>query len=129
MNQTKLTAGQIAYLMEQAPVLKMSYSNAARDAALRFFDEKLGGKDAYACGFAWISIYPQHKGNTSLGRRERALYVKLGFKQSGYDKTYQIWNPSGLGCQNIDTKEEGARAGAKVLADAGIHAYCQSRLD
>jgi hypothetical protein len=29
---------------------------AAREAAERFFQEKLGGVDQYSCGFAWVDI-------------------------------------------------------------------------
>ena len=40
---------------------------AAREAAERFFQEKLGGVDQYACGFAWVDIFGV-KGNTRLGK-------------------------------------------------------------
>jgi hypothetical protein len=40
-----------------------------------------------------------------------------------------MWNPGELGAQNIDAKEAGAYAMAKVLQDLGLNAYAGSRLD
>ena len=40
---------------------------AAQHAARKFFDEKLGGRDQYACGFAWVTVF--EKASTKLGRR------------------------------------------------------------
>ena len=37
--------------------------SAAREAAERFFQEKLNGRDQFACGFAWVDIFGV-KGNT-----------------------------------------------------------------
>ena len=51
---------------------------AAREAAERFFQEKLGGEDKYSCGFAWVEIYGV-KGNTRLGK---------AFKAAGINKNY-----------------------------------------
>ena len=96
---------------------------AARAAAIKFFNEKLGGQDQYSCGFAWVNIYGV-KGNTRLGKMLKAAGV-----EQDYTKAFQIWNPSGLGCQNVDTKEEGARAAAAVFEKYGFRAYPGSRLD
>ena len=30
---------------------------AAREAAEKYFQEKLGGVDQYSCGFAWVDIF------------------------------------------------------------------------
>jgi hypothetical protein len=30
---------------------------AAREAAEKYFQEKLGGVDQFACGFAWVDIF------------------------------------------------------------------------
>jgi len=96
---------------------------AAREAAEKFFQEKLGGEDKYSCGFAWVEIYGV-KGNTRLGK---------AFKAAGINKNYtgahSIWNPAGLGVQNIDTLEAGAEAAAKVFENHGFRAYACSRLD
>ena len=95
----------------------------AQDAAHKFFMEKLGGVDQYACGFAWVDIYGI-KGNTKLGKAMKAA----GFRKS-YTGSYQIWNPAKFPCQNVDTLEEGARAAAEVFKRYGFTAYAGSRLD
>lgn len=101
----------------------------AKAAADKFFQDKLGGVDAYACGFAWVTVYPEHKGNTKAGREERRIIESLGFRKDWTGKAYELWNPSGHGCQNIDTKEAGAIAAANVLKKYGFKAYAGSRLD
>jgi hypothetical protein len=101
----------------------------ARDAANKFFQEKLGGEDRYACGFAWVTVFPEHKGNTKAGKAERKILESLGLRKDWTGKAYEIWNPSGHGCQNIDTKEAGAIAAANVLKKYGFKAYAGSRLD
>lgn len=107
--------------------------NEVRDAAFkaadRFFKEKLGGEDKYSCGFAWVTVFPNCKGNTKPGKAERAVLEQLGFKKDWTGKAYQMWNPSGYACQNIDTLEEGAKAAADVLKKYGFNAYPGSRLD
>lgn len=103
--------------------------DAAKDAADKFFQEKLGGQDAYACGFAWVTIKPKHKGNTKDGKAERAVIRDLGFKLDYTGKAFQLWNPSGHMCQNVDTKYEGARAAANVLKKYGFQATPGERLD
>ena len=98
---------------------------AARDAGMKYYNEVLGGQDRYACGFAWVDIYGV-KGNTKLGKAMKAA----GFRKDWTGKAYQIWNPSELPCQNIDAKEEGARAAANVFRKYGFEkAYAGSRLD
>lgn len=101
----------------------------AKVAADKFFQEKLDGIDQYACGFAWVTIYPEHKGNTKAGREERKILESLGMRKDWTGKAYEIWNPSGHGCQNVDTKEAGAVAAANVLKKYGFKAYAGSRLD
>ena len=97
--------------------------DAAKTAADKFYQEKLNCQDMYACGFAWVNVYGV-KGNTKLGK----LMKTLGFRKS-YEGGLQLWNPSGHPCQNIDTKEEGAAAYAKILREAGLQAYSGSRMD
>jgi hypothetical protein len=96
---------------------------AAYEAAMKFFYDRLGGRDQFACGFAWVNIY-RVKGNTKLGRMLRAAGVR-----QDYTKAFQIWNPAGLGVQNVDTLEAGAEAAAKVFQKYGFEAYAGSRLD
>ena len=93
-------------------------------AARNFFNAKLGGRDQYACGFAWVNIYGV-KGNTKLGK----MLTAAGLRKNTYERAFQIWNPAGLGVQNVDTLLEGADAAAKVFRKYGFEAYSGSRLD
>ena len=108
--------------------IKAELQAAASKAAMDCLDKHYGG-DWGACGFAWVMIEPEHKGNTKLGKAERKVLEALGAKKDWTGKTYQIWNPSNVGCQNVDAKHEGAVAAAKVLQGVGINASAQSRLD
>ena len=101
----------------------------AKAAADKFFQEKLGGQDAYACGFAWVTVYPVHKGNTRDGKAERKVLESLGLKKDWTGKAYEMWNPGQYHGQNVDTKEAGAVAAAAVLKKYGFKAYAGSRLD
>lgn len=112
----ELTVTQIQQAVREA-------KEAAYEAADNYFKTKLGGVDQYACGFAWVNIRGV-KGNTKLGRAMKAA----GIRQD-YTKAFQIWNPSGYGCQNVDTLEAGARAAADTLKKYGFDAYAGSRLD
>jgi len=109
--------------VEQIPGIIAEAQTAAFAAADKFFNETLGGQDAYACGFAWVNIYGV-KMNTKIGK---------AFKAAGLRKDYSggicMWNPSKYGCQNVDTLEEGARAAADVFRKYGFTAYAGSRLD
>ena len=98
----------------------------AKDAAYRAADAyendiMQGGWGA--CGFAWMNIYGI-KGNTRIGRKLK----QAGVEQS-WDKSFQLWNPSGYPTQNVDTLEAGARAAAEVFKRYGFEAYAGSRLD
>ena len=96
----------------------------AYQAAMKFFYDKLGGKDQFACGFAWVNVYGV-RGNTKLGKALK----EAGFRPA-YGGGLQLWNPSGMHCQNVDTLEEGARAAAEFLKQTlGVEAYAGSRLD
>lgn len=108
---------------ELIPSIVAEAEQAAFQAANKFFNEKLGGRDQFACGFAWVNIY-NVKGNTRVGKALSA---------SGVTKSYggglQMWNPSKFGCQNVDTLYAGAQAAAKVFTKYGFTAYAGSRLD
>jgi hypothetical protein len=111
------------YTQEQINNIVFEARAAADRAARQFFQDKLGGRDQYACGFAWVNIY-KVKGNTKLGKMLKAAGVK-----QDYTKAFQIWNPAGIGVQNVDTLEAGADAAAKVFQQYGFEAYAGSRLD
>ena len=108
---------------EQVNAIVKEAQQAAYEAAMKFFYDRLGGRDQYACGFAWVNIY-KVKGNTKLGKMLKAAGVK-----QDYTKAFSIWDPAGLPVQNIDTKEAGAEAAAKVFQKYGFEAYAGSRLD
>ena len=82
-----------------------------------------------ACGFAWVTVYPEHKGNTRAGKAERAVLKSLGFDKDWTGKAYQMWNPSKYCTQNVATLEACAQAAAQLLQSAGYKAYAGSRLD
>ncbi len=111
------------YTQEQVNEIVREARDAAVIAANRFFQEKLGGRDQYACGFAWVNIYGV-KGNTKLGK----MLKTAGLRQD-YTKAFQIWNPSQMHVQNVDTLEAGADAAAQVFKRYGFEAYAGSRLD
>ena len=116
MTPLTLTQDQVTQIVIEA-------KHAAFQAAKKFFEERLGGRDQYACGFAWVNIY-KIKGNTALGRAFKAAGVK-----QDYTRAFQIWNPSGLPFQNVDTVEAGAEEAARVFRKYGFEAYAGSRLD
>ncbi len=111
------------YTQEQINTIVAEAQTAAKKAAMEYFYDKLGGKDQYACGFAWTNLY-KIKGNTRLGKMLKAAGVR-----QDYTKAFQIWNPSGMHCQNVDTLEAGAEAAAQVFQKYGFEAYAGSRLD
>jgi hypothetical protein len=79
------------------------------------------------CGFAWLNVYPANKGNTRLGKEERAVLEANGFRKNEYEKCYQLWISAYN--QSMQKKEAYASAFAKVLRDNGIRAYSGSRMD
>jgi len=99
-------------------------ATAANELYAKYGTDQIG-----ACGFSWITIYPQHKGNTKAGKAERAVLKQMGFEKDWTGKAYQIWNPSNYHGQNIEIKEAGSIAAAAVLKRHGFNAYANSRLD
>lgn len=85
--------------------------------------QRMGG-DMYACGFAWVDVYVDR--TNSAQAKE---LIKAGFKKDYKPKCLSMWNPGGLGVQNIDIKEAGADALATYLTALGLKAYSGSRLD
>jgi hypothetical protein len=80
------------------------------------------------CGFAWTYVYPEHKGNTKLGKQERKVLEAFGFEQDYCNpKKYTLWVSDFN--QSMQKKEAYARAFAAVLSSFGIRAGSQSRMD
>ena len=97
-------------------------ARSAANLAAREALQKYGDRDA--CGFAWVNIY-KVKGNTKLGK----MLSAAGVRKNGYERAFQIWNPSGLGVQSVGVLEAGAYAAAEVFKRHGFEAYAGSRLD
>src|SRR6056300_1158316 len=119
------TAGVLAqdpkhYSQQDLKLIVEEAKAAAYVAATKHLESN--GENAY-CGFAWVSIYGV-KGNTKLGKNLKAAGV-----EQAWDKSYQIWNPSGLGTQCMWTKEVGAQAAAEVFQKYGFRSYMGSRAD
>lgn len=108
---------------EMVPQIVREAQEAAHQAAAKFFQERLGGRDQLACGFAWVNIYGV-KGNTKIGRALSAAGIR-----KAYGGGLQMWNPSKFPVQNVDTLLEGADAAAQVFKRYGFDAYAGSRLD
>lgn len=104
---------------------------AAEKAATDFNQEHFGGKDTYPCGFAWVTFYPENKGNTRLGKAERNFIQALGFTKDYVGNGYRLSNPSGYRGQNVDTKFAGAQAYVETFRKfaVGVKLSAQERLD
>ena len=96
----------------------------AHQASTRFFHEKLGGQDQYACGFAWVNVYVDR-----VNSPQAKQLIAAGFKKDYVPKRLCMWDPAGLPVQNVYTKEAGAEAMADHLRSLGLTAYAGSRLD
>jgi hypothetical protein len=76
----------------------------------------------YPCGFAWVAIKPARGPVVKALKEADAGYVS---SEGGY----HVYNPSRNPTQWMDAKIAGADAFAKVLREAGIKAYTESRID
>ena len=105
-------------------------SVGAASIAAHLAEEKWGDRFGM-CGFAWVTAHPKFKGNTKLGKEERAILESIGFEKDWTGKSYQIWNPSKHPTQNIDVKEAGAEAYVSKMDElgSGIKLTTGSRLD
>ncbi len=101
-------------------------TTAARTAADALYAQ-IG--DRYPCGFAWVTYFPKHKGNTAAGKAERKLFESIGFSKDYTGKAWQLRNPSRHITQNMDVKEAGAEAYAKLMQEAGYAVHAASRMD
>ena len=113
---------KLEFTTEQLDRILGEASTAATISATEMF-KKLGG-DRFMCGFAWVDIYGI-RANSKLGKQ----LENFGIKKDSWKKCHSIWDPAGLNVQNIDIKEAGAEAFAKVLQSYGFRAYAGSRLD
>lgn len=103
--------------------------SVAATAAQEYLDKHYGGQDAGCCGFAWVTYWPAHKGNTKAGKAERRMMERIGFSQD-YNNSWRKSNPARAYCQNIDAKYAGAQAYAeKLLAMTGVKVSAQERVD
>jgi len=83
------------------------------------------GGDRYACGFAWVEVFVDRTNS-----KEAKELIAAGFKKDYKPKCLSMWNPGGMGVQNIDIKEAGADAMVEILRNKlGLKAYSGSRLD
>ena len=107
-------------------------ANIAKGAYLTKWKEATGGNEygePMYCGFGWVQCTPENKGNTRLGKQERAVLEDMGFRKDWTGKSYQLWNPTGYAGQSMDVKEAGAQAYAETLRQYGFKAYMGSRAD
>ena len=95
----------------------------AEAASLAMYDE-MGRQDQFACGFAWVEVYVDRTNS-----KQAKELIAAGFKKDYKPKCLSLWNPGGLGVQNVDVKEVGADAMATYLKTLGLKAYSCSRLD
>jgi hypothetical protein len=102
----------------------LAAKQAAVDAATVYYRDTMKGQDRFACGFAWVEVKVDRTNS-----KQALELIKAGFKKDYKPRTLSMWNPSGLPVQNIDTKEVGAHAMAKVLSDLGLNAFADSRMD
>ena len=121
--------------VEQTVAVTESAVRAARNAQEQFLNNWVNttGGNTYGepvyCGFAWVTVYPEHKGNTRAGKAERKILEAMGFRKDWTGKAYELWNPGNYAGQSMDVKEVGAQAYAEVLRTAGFKAYMGSRAD
>ena len=85
---------------------------------------KMGRKDQFACGFAWVDVFVDRTNS-----KQAKELIKAGFRKDYKPKCLSMWNPGELPVQNIDIKEAGADAMAEYLRALGLTAYSGSRLD
>ena len=116
-------------MMIDVDAVRKEFETAAQTAARELADRYYGGRDGGACGFAWVTVYPEYKGNTRQGKTERKILESMGFRKDWTGKGYQVWDPAKWPGQSIDVKSAGAVAAAKVLQKYGFKAYAGDRLD
>jgi len=125
---TQQTVTTYSSITEQAALA----AKQAQKSFLEQWNANTGGNEygePMYCGFAWVTVYPEHKGNTRAGKDERRVLESMGFKKDWTGKAWQLWNPGDHNGQSMDVKEHGAQAYADVLRHYGFKAYMGSRAD
>lgn len=107
-------------------ILDEAHAAAELSAKNTTIDEMRG-----ACGFAWVTI----DGVSPLARFCRKMIketpdrrAQRQYGDKGYPRGWQFWGP-GYNGQNVDIKEDAAKAFRDVLAKYGYNATVGSRLD
>jgi hypothetical protein len=80
------------------------------------------------CGFSWVEVL-RYNGKKVDGRSKIGKMLESNGFRKNYNRTYQMWNPSGLHTQNVDALCAGSEAFAKVFSSYGFDVYSSSRLD
>lgn len=106
-------------------------------------NERAGGYDSGACGFAWVKIRPARGPFVTWCKKQNAAatvaktaemgrhYQVTSYGDLAYNGGWEIWSAGSKNYhgQSVDTKEVAARAFAEVLNKHGIKAMVGSRLD
>lgn len=114
---------------------KLDYQRILEEAHAAARAAVENAEDRWACGFAWVTV----DGNSGLARWCRAAAKGSQFTpghlrrrfygDKGYPKGHQWWCPGEFPGQSVDAHELGARAFREKLAEYGIRADFNSRLD
>lgn len=115
------------YTVEQIRDIFDEAQQAGYDASAKYFQEVLGGQDAYPCGFAWVEI-TQFRGKKIKGNMKIGKALAAAGARQDYRRVFQMPR-HGFGCQNMDCLEAGAKAAAEVLEQYGFDAYAATRID
>lgn len=116
-----ITAGEIAASnCVPEPMIVVQRESVWDDNSpiVEVFEPVMGG----VCGFAWITIKPANSAFANFIKKQTYIQSNKAYKGG-----LSIW-VSGYG-QSMALKEAFARGFAKVLKDAGINAYSESRMD
>ena len=102
------------------PMIPVQHANPFDDSSpiVKVYEPVLGG----VCGFAWIVLRPA---NSKFANYCKTSYAVRTHKN--YGGGLAIW--IGAYGQSMTRKEAYASAFAKVLRDAGLNAYAESRMD
>ena len=109
-----MTNSQIA-TPEACKALFEKATQAAQDATK-------DGRDDLPCGFAWVTVKPASGPFINWCKKN-----SLG--SNAYKGGWQFWSPVSWLGQNVHVQEQGAKAFAKVLVEAGLNAVADSRWD
>lgn len=105
-------------------IIENALFEATRET-VRYINEELNQKDSFPCGFAWITV-KKVRSNSKIGK----ALIANGFSKNIVGSGLRLWNPSGMGFQNMDCKMAGAAIAANILADKlGIVCYPECRMD